>query len=277
MSDLTPEQRKVEPYAMVPKRVLSAPSAVVPLSAKIVYAVLNGQVNARKNKPVHLTQQQIAVLADISPRTVQTAIQKLVAVGLVTVLTNPASNGFKVNSYLVHPVEATALPPVPALPTTYGPYMRSVLEARNAHRREQSLRPRDAESAHDQGVDVASSATQEAARQSAETAHKEEAPPRSPEEEQGQQGEEEAASVLPVFFAEGDQHGFDYPNSWDEVQDAAHVHAQLNEVGGALRNAMERQGWDVEECNDLLRATWDEVLPPGVNLRRALRRARVFA
>jgi hypothetical protein len=71
----------------------------------------------------------------------------------------------------------------------------------------------------------------------------------------------------------GDEYGFDYPDSWDERGDVQEVQAQLQEVAEVVRGAMDRQAWDVAECNALLRASWEDASPPGANLRRALRRA----
>lgn len=271
MRDLTPARVKTEPYSMIGRRVLAAPAAVLSSSAKVVYGVLNGQVNARKSKPVHLTQDQIAVLAGMATRTVQTSIKSLVAVGLVTVEPLPATNGFKVNSYREHPVEESSLPPVLSLPKTYGPHMREVLRTHQAGRGEHYRQ--DADSAHGTPVDVAAPATQMVPVPGAEVAHKEEDHQRSSVNKQ----EQEAPDAVPVFYAEGDDHGLDYPDSWEERGDVQEVKAQLHEVGEALRGAMQCQAWDVEECNALLRASWEDSVPPGTNLHRALRRAQKFA
>lgn len=275
MNDLTPARRRQEPFSMISKRVLAAKPDLLGPSAKIVFGVLNGQPNAQRGQPVHLTQDQIAVLSGLAPRTVQTALKQLVAVHLVDVLPLPALNGWKVNSYRVRLAEESLLPPTPALPKTYSPHMREVLTAhRRRHPPAQTVPEPDAESAHQEDTESAASGAQMSATRNADPADKGEDLERVLVQKVSREEVQEAEPLPPPVFSID---GFDGCDAWLDLPDFNAIQDALQELGCALLNAMASQTWDVGECNALIRASWDNSVSPSTNVGRVLRRARAFA
>lgn len=274
MNDLTLARRKQEPFSMIPKRVLAAKPDLLGPSAKIVFGVLNGQPNAQRGQPVHLTQDQIAVLSGLAPRTVQTALKQLVAVHLVDVLPLPALNGWKVNSYRVRSAEESLLPPTPALPKTYSPHMREVLRAHRCDPAAQRMPEQDAETAHQQSPASAAYGTQTTATRRADVADKGEDLQEGLVQKMHREEVREAEPLPPPIFSID---GFDGCDAWLDLPEFTAIQDALQELGGALLEAMGSQAWDVTECNALIRASWDDSVPPSTNLQRVLRRARAFA
>lgn len=274
MNDLTPARRKQEPFSMIPKRVLAAKPDLLGPSAKIVFGVLNGQPNAQRGQPVHLTQDQISMLSGLAPRTVQTAVKQLVAVHLVDVLPLPALNGWKVNSYRVRLAEESLLPPTPALQKAYSPHMREVLRA---HRRDPAAPQtpeQDAETAHQEAPESTAYGAHAAATRHADVADKGEHLQEGPVQKKHREEIQIAEPLPPPIFSTD---GFDGCDAWLDLPDFTAIQDALEELGGALLDAMESQAWDVTECNALITASWDDSVPPSANLRRVLRRARAFA
>jgi hypothetical protein len=275
----TPARDTVERFGMVPTRVLAAPPGVLSQTAKTVYGVLNSQPNARKRQPVHLTQEQIAVLSGASLRSVGNGVKMLERTGLITILKQPALNGWKANSYVVRKASESTLPEVPDLPKTYSPYMREALlraQSRAGHARAQNPTTEQADSAL--GQDVHSNAMQEPISPipcagSADRKEELQEARRSLQEEDGQ----EATSPPSFDQDERGRHGFDYCDSWDGRPDLDRIQDALRKVGDAFLVVMDRHGWDVEECNALIQASWEGSSSPMTNLLRISRRVSAFA
>lgn len=105
----TPEE---EPFAMLFKRVLQAPSDRLTPSAKLVYAVLNGMPAARRGGHIFITKAQIARDSGISERSVYEAVKQLDAARLIEVTKEKTIGPASVNRYRVLDVRRSTLAPL---------------------------------------------------------------------------------------------------------------------------------------------------------------------